>query len=256
LGTTDLLAYLAVSLLASGLGAPAPAPPPAPPAAVLPWELKLGLSYLATTGNTDTSSTGFDAGFRKEWVRWALEGNAAGVATTRNDRNTAESYNVQVRARRKVRRARRPQLTAGLRAERNRFAGLDYRAGADVSALWQLREGPRWKLSLVAGLTLNREEPRGRRPITDSFGGILQLSGDGRISESSTWDSQITFFPRFDDPDDYRVHSRVGLQAAINRHLGIRLGNDLKYDHEPVRGFRSTDTTTNVSLVVQLGHRR
>lgn len=77
-----------------------------------------------------------------------------------------------------------------------------------------------------------------------------------RISESSTWDSQITFFPRFDDPDDYRVHSRVGLQAAINRHLGIRLGNDLKYDHEPVRGFRSTDTTTNVSLVVQLGHRR
>lgn len=120
MGATDLLAHLAVFLIASGLGAPSPAPPPAP---VLPRELKLGLSYLATTGNTDTSSLGFDAAFRKEWARWAWEGNAAALAATRNDRNTAESYNVQVRARRKAHRRRRPQLTAGLRAERNRFAG-------------------------------------------------------------------------------------------------------------------------------------
>lgn len=254
MGATDLLACFALYLLGMRLDAPMPAP--VPPRSVLPRELKLGLSYLATTGNTDTSSAGFDAGFKKEWVRWALEGNAAAVSATKNDRNTAESYQTQVRARRKVRKPKRPQLTAGLRAERNRFAGLDYRAGADLSALWYLREGPRWKLSLLTGLSLSREEPRGRRPATDAFGGLLQLSGDGRISETSTWDTQLTLFPSFDDPNDYRVTGRVGLQAAVNRHLGIRVGHDLKYDHEPVRGFETTDTTTNVSLVLQLGHKK
>ena len=254
MGATDLLACFALYLLGTGL--PAPPPPPAPPRSVLPWELKLGLSYVATTGNTDTSSAGFDAGFKKEWVRWALEGNAAAVSATKNDRNTAESYQTQMRARRKVRRPRRPQLTAGLRAERNRFAGLDYRAVADVSAQWQLRHTPRWKLSLLTGLSLSREEPRGRRPINDAFGGLLQLSGDGRISETSTWDTQLTVFPSFDDLNDYRIHGRLGLQAAVNRHLGIRVGHDLKYDNEPVRGFETTDTTTNVSLVLQLGQKR
>jgi hypothetical protein len=40
------------------------------------------------------------------------------------------------------------------------------------------------------------------------------------------------------------------------RHLGIRVGHDLKYDNEPVRGFETTDTTTNLSLVLQLGQKR
>lgn len=215
------------------------------------WGAKVGLSYLATGGNSETSSAGFDAGFNRSWKAWSLEGGANGVSVTRRQRRTAESFNGQVRAKRRFRRFL--QIALGLRWERNRFAGLDSRQTADVSVLWEIRDTPTWKLRALGGISAGREDPRGRRPIEDSWGGLVQVSGDYKVSETASWDGQVTLFPSFDDPDDYRLHGRVGLQAALSRHLGLRLGYDLKYDHEPVPGFRTTDTSTTASLVVQMG---
>lgn len=224
------------------------------------WDMKLGLSYLATSGNAETSSTGFDAAFNRAGRSWAVEGSAAGVSATRRSRRTAESYNAQARAKRRLRK--RLQLTLGLRWERNRFAGLDERRAADVSLLWEVRETPAWKLRALSGLSLNREDPRDPRdargprtvrPDADSFGGLLQLSGDARVSPTASWDGQLTYFPSFDDSNDYRLHGHVGLQAALSRHVGLRLGYDLRFDNEPVPGFGTTDTSTTAALVLQLG---
>jgi len=223
----------------------------APPAV---WNLKLGLSYLATSGNAETSSSGFDASFNRGGPAWSVEGSAAGVSATRRNRRTAESYSAQARAKRRLRK--RLQLTLGLRWERNRFAGLDGRQAADVSLLWEVRETPAWKLRALGGLSFSQEDrrdPRGPSPAADSFGGLLQLSGDARLSETASWDGQVTFFPNFDETGDYRFHGHLGLQAALSRHLGLRLGYDLKYDNRPVPGFGATDTSTTASLVLQLG---
>jgi putative salt-induced outer membrane protein YdiY len=217
------------------------------------WDLKLGFSYLATSGNTETSSSSVDAAFNRSWQTWSVEGNAAGVSAAKRHRRTAENYNAQVRAKRKLRK--RLQITLGLRWERNRFAGLDVRQSADVGVLWEIRETPGWKLRALGGLTLGREDPRGDRPIVDSLGGLLQLSGDARVSDTASWDGQVTFFPDFADLDDYRVHGHIGLQAALSRHLGLRLGYDLKFDNRPVAGFGTTDTATTASLVLQLGRK-
>jgi putative salt-induced outer membrane protein YdiY len=217
------------------------------------WDMKLGFSYLSTSGNTETSSSGFDASFNRSWRSWSLEGNTAGVSATRKSRRTAENYNAQARAKRRLRK--RLQITLGLRWERNRFAGLDSRQGTDVSLLWEIREAPAWKLRALGGLSLSREDPRGDRPLVDSFGGLLQLGGDARLSETSACDGPVTFFPNFNDSGDYRFHGHVGLQAALTQHLGLRLGYDLKFDHEPVAGFGATDTSTTASLVLQLGRK-
>lgn len=234
-------------LLAVALAAPPqPAPTPAPV-----WDAKVGFSYLSTTGNTETSSGGFDAGFTRAWKNWAVEGSANGVSATRRKRRTAESFGAQTRLKRRLRKYL--HITLGLRWDRNRFAGLDSRQTADVSLQWEIRETPTWKLRALAGLSAGREDPRADRPMMDSFGGLLQVSGDARLSETASWDGQLTLFPNFNDSNDYRLHGRLGVQAALNQHLGLRLGYDLKYDHEPVPGFGTTDTGTTASLVLQLG---
>ena len=221
------------------------------------WDMKVGFSYLATSGNAETSSTGFDAAFNRAGRSWSVEGSAAGVSATKRSRRTAESYNAQARAKRRMRK--RLQLTLGLRWERNRFAGLDGRRAADVSLLWEVRETPAWKLRALSGLSFNQEDPRDprdlrtMRPDADSFGGLLQLSGDARVSPTASWDGQLTYFPNFNDSNDYRLHGHVGLQAALSRHLALRLGYDLKFDNEPVPGFGATDTSTTAALVLQLG---
>lgn len=215
------------------------------------WDVKLGFNHLATNGNTETSSSGFDLALNRSWRAWALEGSAAGVSATKRKKRTAENYLAQARAKRRL--FKRLQLTFGLRWERNRFAGLDFRQGSDVSVLWEIHETPTWKMRALAGVSFSREDPRGDRPQTDAFGGLLQLSGDARLSETASWDGQVTFFPNFDDPEDYRFHGSLGLQAALNRHLGVRLGYDFKLDNEPVAGFSTTDTATTAALVLQLG---
>jgi putative salt-induced outer membrane protein YdiY len=243
--------FLLSATLAAGIFAPSQVLAAEAPRPVPAWDMKLGFSHLATSGNTETSSSGFDAAFNRAWRAWSMEGSAAGVSATKRKRRAAESYQAQARAKRRL--LKRLQLTLGVRWERNRFAGLDFRQGTDVSLLWEIHESPAWKLRALSGLSFSREDPRADRPQVDSFGGLLQVSGDARLSETASWDGQVTFFPNFQDPDDYRLHGRFGLQAALNRHLGVRLGYDFKFDNEPVSGFTSTDTSTTASLVLQLG---
>ena len=225
-------------------------PPAAAPVPVA-WDGKVGFSYLATGGNSQTSSTGFEAALNRSGPAWSAEGSAAGVSASKRRRRTAESYNAQARLKRRLRKSF--QFTVGLRWERNRFAGLDSRRSADVSLLWEIRETPSWKLRALGGLSLSREEPVRDGPVKDTSGGILQVSGDSKLSPTASWDGQLTFFPNFQDSQDYRLNGHVGLQAALSRHVALRLGYELKYDHQPVPGFGRTDTSTTAALVLQLG---
>lgn len=228
--------------------APQPVPPPKPAPT---WDLKLGLSYLATAGNTDNSSTGLDASFHREWDVWSLEANAAAVRASRNEVETAENASSQVRGRRKI--VDGLEATAGLRGETNRFAGVDLRTIADTSLSWSAVSTPTWRLRTLYGLSWTREEPRGERPVRTSLGGLLQLQNTVKISEGSELNGQVTAYPDMEDTEDYRINANVALQAELNRHLCLRLGYDIKYDNEPIRGFERTDTTSTAALVVQLG---
>lgn len=223
------------------------------------WDLKLGLSYLATGGNTDTSSAGFDARYVRDWKLWGLEASAAAVRATRNRRETADNTNLQARGRRKLRGGR--EMTLGVRGERNRFAGIDLRTIFDASLLRPLLQSARWKLQSLTGFSWTREAPRGRRAARpparrrDSFGGLVQLQMNGTLSSTSELTVVATWYPNLQRFRSYRANGQASLQSQLNRHLGLRLGCDVKYDNEPVRGFRRTDTSTTVSLVVQLGRK-
>ncbi len=242
--------FVSVLALAAGL---APAAAGEPPAPAPTWDAKLGFSYLATSGNTQTSSSGFEGAFNRAWRGWSVEGTATGVSATRKHKRTAESYNALARLKRRLKK--RLLVTLGLRWERNRFAGVQSRRTVDLSALWEIRDTPVLKVRALGGLSFGIEEPVQDRQAVESFGGLLQLGGDFKLSDTATWDGQLTLFPNFNDSNDYRFQGHLGVQAALNRHLGLRLGYDLKYDHEPVRGFGTTDTATTAGLVVQLGRK-
>jgi len=233
-----------------------PPPPPPSPESQKPkpsWDLKLGLSYLATSGNTDNSSAGIDASYRRTWGVWSLDASGAAVRATRNDVETAENASSQLRGRRKI--VDGLEATAGLRGETNRFAGVDLRTIADTSLSWSAVETPGWRLRTLWGMSWTREEPRGDQPARTSLGGLLQLQNTIKISEGSELNGQVTAYPDMEEPDDYRLNANLALQAALNRHLALRLGYDVKYDNEPIRGFERTDSTSTASLVVQLGTR-
>ena len=91
---------------------PAAAQPPAPPAAAPPppplWDAQVGASFVGTTGNSETSSTGADFNAHRRGFVWQIDSSATAVRTSSTDpvtgveSTTAERYLGLLRVQRKT----------------------------------------------------------------------------------------------------------------------------------------------------------
>lgn len=241
---------LAPALLASLLLLPL-RPASAQEAAGPSWDLKLGLSYLSTSGNSETRSAGFDALYHRAWGPWGIEAAGNAINASQQGRATAESYLLKVRGKRTL--SGPFELTAGLQGEKNRFAGLDLRSTLDLSLLWNAIATDRFKLHTLSGLAWVDEDFTGASPANGYLAALLGVGGEGKLGAVSGWTFEATYVPNFEDSDDYRLAGNLALQAALTDRLALRVGYDYKFDHQPAPGFKREDSATAASLVVLLG---
>src|SRR5260221_9788062 len=98
---------------------PAAAPPPPPPPL---WDLEIGASFVGTSGNSDTASTGADFSAHRRGLVWQIDSSANAVRTNSLGETTAERYLGMLRGQRKL----TPiiGLTSGARLERDKFSGV------------------------------------------------------------------------------------------------------------------------------------
>lgn len=214
------------------------------------WKLDLGFSYLATTGNSDTRSLGFDAHYADEWGAWGLDATAAAIRASEDGLTTAENYGATIRASRKLRD--RIALTAGLTGRKDRFAGIDLRTELDLAAKWTLIDRQRWSINALLGPSWVREDPVGG--ATDNhLGAIAQLDGVYNFTDNAAATARLTYLPNLEASSDYRTEAELGVQAALNQRLALKFGYLWLFDNQPVPGFQRSDTRTTASLVVRLG---
>jgi putative salt-induced outer membrane protein len=230
------------SIAAQTSTGPQKEPPPA-------WELQLGASYVATSGNTDTSSTGADFGFKRRWIVWQLESAATAVRASNHGVSTAERYLGSVRGQRAL--SDLLALTTGFKAERDRFAGLDFRSILDAGLTWALVRQTLWTLDGLTALTYNHENPV-RGVDQDNPGALLQALSKLKFSDTADTTQRFSFYPNFQSRDDYRSEAELTLQAALNKRLALKLGYLFRYDNLPVPGFEKTDNTTTASIVLKM----
>ena len=244
---------IAIALLAGALSIPSGATAEDSPARSHTWELDLGLSYLSTTGNSDTKSLGFSGHYADKWGLWGLDAAASAIRASEDGTTTAENYDASVRGSRDL--SDRLALTAGLSGHKDRLAGIDLRTQADLALRWKLTDSDRWTASALAGPSWVREDP-----VDDAadnhLGAILQLDGAYTISENAGATARVSYLPNLEDATDYRAETELGLQAAINRRLAMKLGYLWLFDNQPVPGFDKSDTRTTASLVLRLGTRK
>src|SRR5437870_8004478 len=124
-----LIAFALVVLGAGRARAQAPAKEPPPL-----WDAQLGASFVGTSGNSDTASTGADFAAHRRGALWLIDSAATAVLTRSNDEKTAERYLGMVRGQRKLTPIL--GLSAGERLERDKFAGIDLRSILDVGLTW------------------------------------------------------------------------------------------------------------------------
>jgi putative salt-induced outer membrane protein YdiY len=225
--------------------APAAAPPPPPPPL---WDAQVGASFVGTSGNSDTSSTGADFTAHRRGAIWQLESQATVVRTSADGETSAERDLALFRAQRKLTPI--VGVSSGIRVERDRFSGLNLRSILDGGLSWALVHHPEWTLDGVTSIAWLHEN-RLVGPGIDDPVGVLQLLSRIPFGTAGDTTQRFTYFPDFKTTSAYRSEAEVTAQAAMSAHLALKIAYLLRYSNAPVPGFKKTDNTTTASVVLR-----
>jgi putative salt-induced outer membrane protein len=236
--------FVFCALLSLPAAAQPAAPPPPPPL----WDAQIGASFVGTSGNSDTASTGADFIAHRRGTVWQLESAATAVRSDTADTTTAERYLGLFRAQRKLTRIM--GLASGVKLERDRFSGLDFRSIVDAGLSWALVRQPRWILDGVTAIAWNHET-RTAGPSQDHPIGVLQLLSRVPFGTAGDTTQRFTFYPDFKESSQYRSEAEISAQAAMNARLALKIGYLLRFANNPVPGFKKTDNTTTASVVLR-----
>jgi len=212
------------------------------------WVGSLGLSFVSTSGNTDTSSAGLDFGLNRKPEPWGLELVARGNKAQDTGDTTAENYLVSGRAVRKL--SDRWEAFGGLAWAKDTFAGYDSQTVATVGATYLAVESDRYLLKFDGGFAYTWEDQVSPDQKVDFAGGILGLLWEWKLGENSKLVERLVFLPNFDNSSDWRLTSLTTIEAAINSWLALRFGYDIRHRNQPIGDNKSTDTTTTASVVL------
>jgi putative salt-induced outer membrane protein YdiY len=242
--STRRVLILVLCLAPLPAAAQAPAPPPPPPL----WDAQIGASFVGTNGNSDTSSVGADFGAHRRGLVWKIDSEATAVRSSSLDVKTAERYLGLLRAARKL----TPIIgvTSGIKLERDRFSGLDFRSILDAGLSWALVRGPAWTLDGLTAVAWNHES-RTLGPTINHPVGVLQLLSRVPFGTAGDTTQRFTFYPDFKETSAYRSEGEVTAQAALNARLALKFGYLIRFANSPVPGFKKTDNTTTASVVVR-----
>lgn len=212
------------------------------------WDLKLAASYLGTTGNSRTSSTGLSANLERRWGDWKLLAQAAALRASDAGEKTAERFLAGARG--EVTIWQELALTSGVSWERDRFAGIDARSVFDVGLKWTPLPAGALVFSALAAATYTREERVGS--ASDSFLGALARA-DAAYELTTTAKATLgaAVYPNFETNKAWRATGEAALQASLSSQLALKLAYEYRYNNRPPRGFRKADTATVLSLVAQ-----
>lgn len=210
------------------------------------WDMSLSLSYVATTGNSDTQTGGTDFVFKRKPDPWGITGKFSYMQAKDKGVKTAERTSAQVRGNRAF--GKRWEAFVGVAGMSDRFSGIHRRYLVETGGTYKALTGPKQHLAFDAGLTRTREEYTDltRRNF---FGGLLGARYEWDFSKGSKFTQNLAYYPDFDQSANWRFESETALQAALNDHLALKAGVQIRYDHAPQPGFKRTDTTSTVSLV-------
>lgn len=239
------VAHVLLLMMALVDQAPAAAPPPPPP----PPPLVAGsaeLSYVGTSGNSDTRTLGGGTTLTIRPGAWTATNKAAVVRN--EDRGVVRAHSTTITT--QVGRQLTPTLSLVARHayNRDRFAGILHRNTADLGVSLRAIRSPRQQLTFDVGAGYASE----RRPVASKPSTAIVTTGVAYklgVSSTATLETTTLGILSLDDGSDRRVSNVTSLSAKLNALLSMKVTHTTRWVKSPAPGFRRTDTITAVALV-------
>ncbi len=211
--------------------------------------LSCGLSYVQTSGNTETETASLDALFKQKWPSLAVTLKGGILTSQQEGRTNAESYYFQEKGDVKI--GKKIYLYEVWGWMRDVFSGLDSRYSVQSGMGCNIPLGTRHRVDVEAGIDYTWED--GREVPFRSFGSVRTF---GRyrytLSDTASAEQEIEYLKNMEAPEDYRIYSSTALKASISTNLSMKVSYVIRYDHQPVPGFRDTDTVFSTALILKI----
>jgi putative salt-induced outer membrane protein len=220
-------------------------PPPAPPPL---WSGKGELSFVSTSGNSDTQTLGAGVEVAYQPLPWSLGFKAAFIRSEADDEEKANSFAAALRGA----RALSPRLEAFVRADylKDKFSGIESRWTGEGGVAYALFPSPPHKLKFegAVGYTMESRVDAEDRDYPSARIGVLY---EWQISKRAVYSEELSFIEDLDDTDNWRIVNTGSLTAEVTTVLALKLSFGILYSNQPVPGFEKRDTKTSAALVAK-----
>jgi putative salt-induced outer membrane protein len=216
-----------------------------PPPAI---EGKAELSFVSTGGNTDAQTLGTAGDVSWRAGAWKTEARAVFVRAETDDRETARALLAELRESRAI--STRLDVFGRGGYQRDVYAGIDARVTLDAGLGWLAVDRAPHVLRLDGGLGYLSEN---RLAGDDLRSAIAQAVAKYKwaLSRTTELTHDAAFLLPFEDRDAWRYANTLAVSAGLSRLFSLKLSHTLAYLHEPVPGFRKTDTILSAALVAK-----
>lgn len=207
-----------------------------------PWSGSVKLGYLATSGNTDSSSLNF--GFRTGYTlqNWLHEATAAAIRSTESGATTAEAYDLGWNSRRKL--SEQNFLFGRLDWRRDRFSSIEEQFSQSVGYGRRLINKEAHKLDAEVGVGARQSELADGTDESDSIV-TGRLTYGWRISETASFGQAFVVESGSSNTFSESVTS---LNARLIGGLALVASYTVRHNSDVLPGTESTDTYTALSL--------
>ena len=246
--SATLVAFLCLNVFAVTAHGQTPAPPQQPPPPPPRTEGSAEFAFVGTSGNASTQTIGVGGEYIYRPSPWETSMKLKYVRNESDDELKAQSTVLALRAQRPI----KPKLAGYTQYgyQRDRFAGIRNRNAIEAGVAYSWIEQAPQKLTVDAGLGYAHEDRvvgSDLSTATVSTGGTYTL----KISDTSELNEDGHFVFALSDGSDWRYANTAAVTAKVTTVFSLKVSNAIRYVHQPVVGFKSTDVITAVALVAK-----
>ncbi len=220
------------------------------------WSGSLAAGYVATSGNSDTSTANVQGELFLDQGRWHHSALATGLGSSANNDSTAEAYKAQLKSKFDLNDTL--YLYGLAEYNKDRFSAYDHQIFESAGLGWRVYRSTTQELNLEAGVGATQSklaqlagcgvDPQcltsGER---DAGGFVGRLGADyhWHLSETALFRQKLSSTI---GSDNKYLESVTELQATLVGNLALVLGYLVKYNTDVPAEVDDTDTQTSVSL--------
>ncbi len=214
------------------------------------WQTHLELSYVATSGNTDTQTFSSKAEIKKEEKINRYYIKFDGLYAKNDDKESANKWNLNGRWERTISEKMFGFLTANYLADK--FSGYDYRLSIGPGLGYNFIKNEKHQLKGLATLSYYYDKFSSGTKSSDKYSaGDFALNYRWQILQNLKFKFDGNYIVSFDNTDKYFVNAEAGIESKISGNISLGVSYKVAYQNKlPSSSLKHTDTTFLTSLII------